>query len=185
MASRWQIIALFSKDPITAMIAAVGDAYTEIVRITGDQKNSFGLATYGINFEATADDSFIAGIADAALKSMQAGKSGSPGISMADYFFIMRCLEQGEAKLAEVYLSYREKQEKDLIDQRAAQMQEMNTQGAQALEQQKAQNAQMLTQLEIQKDIAVLQEKGRQERLTITHELSEAKRLGVQQQSIA
>jgi hypothetical protein len=196
MASRWQIVALYAKDEVRAMVTAIGSAYTEIVKIGANEKDAFGLATFGINFEATIDDAMIARVDAAALQSMQAGKSGSPGISMKDYVFILRMLELGEVKLAEVYLAYREQQEKDLIDQRAMQNQQMNSQSAQQLEQLKAQNMKMATDMEIKKETSIIAAKsnadilkikveGEENRKTITWEMTEAKRLKVEQQSIA
>ena len=179
MASRWQIIAAFAKDPITAIISAAGSNYTEIIKIG----HELSLPTIGIMFESTIDEAMIAKIDQAALASMQMGKNGQPGITMSDYFVIQRILEQGECKLAEVYLSYREQAQKDQQQQMALQNQKASADAASQLEAQKAKTTQMQTQFEMNKELAIIAAKGEQDRKTILYEMTMAQKLGIKQEA--
>ena len=179
MASRWQIIAAFAKDPIKAMITSIGSNYTEIVRIGSE----LSLPTFGITFESTVDDAMIARIDNAALASMQMGKNGQPGITMSDYFMIQRFLEHGECKMAEVYLSYREQAEYARQQQVAMQNQQENAKAANALEEAKGKNKQSEIQLELEKELQIIRAKGDEDRKTLLFQMQTAMKLGVKQEA--
>jgi hypothetical protein len=70
----------------------------------------------------------------ACLASMQAAKTGSVGITMADYIYIKELMAINNMRAAWVYLSYREEQMQKQRDATAAQMQQMNAQQAQQQE---------------------------------------------------
>lgn len=179
IASRWQIISAFAKDPIRAVISAAGSNYTEIIKVG----HELSMATIGISFEATVDDAMIARIDNAALASMQMGKNGQPGITMSDYFMIQRLLEHGECKLAEAFLSFREQAEYKRQQEVAMQNQQANAQAAQQLEEAKGKNAESLIQLELQKEIAIIRAKAEEERKTLLFEMQTAKQLGIKQEA--
>lgn len=195
MASRWQIIASVAKDPIRAVVTSIGKAYTEIIKVGSE----ISLPTYGIDFDATIDDTTIARIDAAAMNSMAMGKNGQPGITMSQYTCLLRMLEQGEVLLAELYLSFCEQKSKEELDARSAQNQQLASQGAVLLEQEKmksvqvelAGKAQLLqteyglkikeNALKANTDAMLIRIKGDEERKTLTHNMVEAKRLGVEQ----
>jgi len=146
---RWQMLALFHPEIVKSFAREVGDVWTDILQLGSE----FAFYKYGISFEAEVSPMLIADVKQAALVSMQAGKAGQPGISMADYMFILRQLETGNLKFAEMYLAYAE--EKSY--QQQAKMQEqnmaMNAKSAQDLEAAKAQSqGQVLEATMVQQD---------------------------------
>lgn len=163
IALRWQHIVRFGgKDKIKGFTKAVGGANMQIIKLSSD----VSLPTMGITFEALIDDGFRQRIENAALASMQAGKSGAPGITLNDYFTVLRCMEVGNLKFATVYLAYREQQEKENQQAVIQQTQKAASEGAQQVEQLKHQNEMEVIAAKSQAKINEIMVQGDQERKT-------------------
>jgi len=126
LALRWQHIVRFGgKDKVEGFTQAIGEAGMEIIKLSTDVSTT----TMGITFDALIDDNFKDRIENAAMESMRAAKNNMPGITLNDYFIIMRCLQTGQLKFAEVYLAYREQQEQQMQSQTAQQNSQMQSEG--------------------------------------------------------
>lgn len=160
---RWQHIVRFGgKDKVKGFTNAVGGANMQIVKLSSD----VSMSTMGITFEALIDDGFRKRIEDAAIASMQAGKSGAPGITLNDYFTVLRCMEVGNLKFATVYLAYREQQEKEAQQAAAAQAQKAASDGAIAVDQQKTKSEMDIIAAKSQAKIAEIRAQGEEDRKT-------------------
>lgn len=129
---------------------ALGMPTTQILKIGGEINN----AMYNIRIVVRPSAEEKRKIEEAAMISMQAGRNGQPGISMADYLTINRFIQQGMLKYAETYLAYKESVAKKEAQEIAAQNSQMQGQQMQQLEQMKQQNTQQVLQLEMEKESA-------------------------------
>jgi len=134
---RWQSLSLLHPEIIKTFASEVGDVWTNILSMG----NEMAFYKYSIRFEAEVSPTLIADIKAAALVSMQAGKAGQPGIAMSDYIYILRVLETGNVKLAQLYLSYKELQAYEMQAQMQQQNMAMNAKSAQDLEAAKSHSA--------------------------------------------
>jgi len=160
---RWQMLSLLHPEIVQSFAREVGDVWTTILQMGSE----FAFYKYGIGFEAEVSPSLIADIKGAALVSMQAGKAGQPGISMADYFFILRQLETGNLKFAEMYLAYAEQKAYEQQAQMQQQNMAMNAKSAQDLEMAKSQSqAQMLEATMVQQDHLITAKKNADSQLS-------------------
>lgn len=103
--------------------------------------------TMDVMVEVLIDEQMVAKIDAMANESIKAAKQGQAGITMADYFFIQRCLQVGQLKYAQFYLSAREYESQQTLLEQQKQMQQLNNQGAISLEQEKQKTLQMEMQL--------------------------------------
>lgn len=140
---RWQIHAsLFG---VSETYSSKEGAYMEVVKLGFDD----GKRNMEFIAEQIVDDDQKAILIQAAQTSLAAAKTGSAGINMSDFFYILDAVSTGQLRYAQVYLSYREQQEKDRQQALIQANQQANTQGAMAVEQQKAQNAQAAVQADM------------------------------------
>ncbi len=88
---------------------AVGGNVIKIVKIGSE----ISMMQMGIKLEARPSPEVRESVRIAAARSNEARKSGIPGIGMADYLFIVRQLENGNLKYAQMMLAYKEKKAED------------------------------------------------------------------------
>lgn len=160
-AIRWQCIAMYNKS-VKGFVQAIGAPAAEYISAAKEIID----AKFGISFEMIISAETRNKIENAALVSMQAQKQGMPGISMSDYFYILRELDAGNIKLAQAYLGYREKQQYEQQQQLQQQNMEMNGKNATELEKQKAEGAIALIEAQKKADIEIIRAKGEEDRKT-------------------
>lgn len=129
----------------------LGAGTMQVIKVGG--KEGIDVAEFGIKVEATSNEEQKGSIMEAAKMSMQAGKNGAPGITMKDYLFIKRMVDQDQIRYAEFVLGAREEQEYRKQQENAAKNAEQNAQIAQQQEQVKAQAAQQALQMKMQADM--------------------------------
>jgi len=163
LALRWQHIVRFgSKEKIKGFTQAVGSHNMQVIKLSSD----VSLPTMGITFDAVIDDNFRQRIENAALESMRAAKNNMPGITLNDYFVIMRSMDAGNLKFAEVYLAYREQEEKESAAQIAQKNAEMNAKGAQEAEKVKGENELAIIAAKSKAKIDEIRAQGEEDRKT-------------------
>jgi len=161
---RWQHIVRFgSKESITGFTQAVGAPGMQIIKLSSD----VSAATMGITFEALIDDNFRQRIENAALESMRAAKNNMPGITLNDYFVILRCMDSGQMKFAEMYLAYREQQETQKQQAIAAQNSKAQSDGLMQAEQAKTQKELAIIDAKSKAKIAEIMAQGAEDRKTL------------------
>lgn len=140
LCQRWQLAGQFYPQSVP-FASDPPSAAVEILKVGKEIYN----VVYDVYVDMPIKDEDRQMIEQAALASMQAAKTGSVGITMADYVYIRELLAVNNTRAAWVFLSYREQQMQMQRDQTAAQMQEMNARQAQEQEALKQ-------ELEIQKE---------------------------------
>lgn len=182
-AIRWQCVAAFAPEKFASFGEAVG--YGSIATVLSSIAKDVATCRYAIFMEAVVDDAMKKTIYDTAMISMNAAKQGQVGISPADFFFIMRELEQGNLKMAQFYLSYKEAKNKADAEKLQQDNMKMNGQNMAQQEQMKGQNAQQAAAMQAQMlkeqqdakteaDLLLIQEKGKQDRMTLAFEYENA-----------
>jgi hypothetical protein len=160
-AIRWQCIAMFNNS-VKGFVQAIGAPAAEYVSAAKEIID----AKFGISFEMIISAETRNKIEQAALVSMQAQKQGMPGISMSDYFYILRELDAGNIKLAQAYLGYREKKQYEEQQKLQQQNMEMNGKNATELEAKKAEAALALIEAQTEAEIKIIRAKGEEDRKT-------------------
>ena len=127
-----------------------------------------------INCDMIIDDTQKQMAIQAALESIKAAKTGSIGITYADFLVVMQAVERGQVKYAFMWIHYREEQEKKYQAQLQKENMQMNSQGAQQLEQMKQQASAMelqaksqLAQMEGNIELQKIALKGEEDRKTL------------------
>jgi hypothetical protein len=116
---------------------------------------------YGINLEARPSDQEKRDLLESAKIALQSGRNGQPGITEADYFAITGVLNSGGSlRLAEMWLESSIRKNKKLIMEQA---QANSTQQAQV----QMQSAQAAEQMKTQGALAVIKQKGVEDRETL------------------
>lgn len=108
-AIRVQLLVRHDKKAYEGYIPVVGGSGVKILSIGTDVID----ADWEIQIQAKPTAQRKQMIMEAAMKSMQPDKDGFTGIEEADFMMIERLLEAGNAKLAEVMLTYRSKKNKE------------------------------------------------------------------------
>ncbi len=139
-ALRIQLLVKVNKVYEGQYVMALGAAQTQTLKIGSEINN----AMFNIRIQARPSVEEKLQILEAAQVSLQTGRNGQIGISTSDYFTIVRFINQGMLKMAEVYLAFKERKAKEEAEVHAKEM--VAEQGKQnlELEKQKAQAAQML-----------------------------------------
>jgi hypothetical protein len=146
---RAQVLAHFGK--IKGYLPGIGNNVGKFIEIGKE----ITMARMGIKIEALVDETEKQLVLNAASQSLAAAKTGQVGITLSDYFFILRNINHGNLKMCQVYLAHREEQIRQQQLSAAAQNQQLNDQNAQAMEMMKGQNAQAVIQGESQKEMAL------------------------------
>lgn len=126
---RWQLAGKFYPQSIP-YAQEEGSAAIEIIKVGSD----LYAPVFDVYVDMPIKDQDRQMLEQACLASMQAAKTGSIGITMADYIYIKELANMNNMRAAWVYLSYREQQMQQQRDATAAQMQQMNAQQAQEQE---------------------------------------------------
>lgn len=146
---RWQLAGKFYPQSLP-FVKETGSTTIEILKVADDIYN----AVFDVYVDMPIKDEDKMQLEQACLASMQAAKTGSIGITMADYIYIKELMSINNMRAAWVYLSYREEQMQKQRDATAAQMQQMNAQQAQ-------QQEMMKKQLEFETSMAIEKMKER------------------------
>lgn len=134
---RVQIIAKHNPDGYEALVNTIGYEKSYVLKLgPAEATCEMGVEILPIYGAQQKDN-----IYQAALQSMQAGKSGGIGIRMSDYMKIKRLLEAGLIRAAENWLQYSESREEKRQLQIQQENMQLNAQMAQQAEAQKGQNA--------------------------------------------
>lgn len=139
VAVRWQCVAKFAPEKFKKFGEAVGYGSVSTV-LASWLTEDLPSAKFAIDFEMIVDGATKQRIDQAAMASITAAKQGQPGISMSDYFFILRLLEMGNIKYAQNYLAYSEKKAKEAADKLQADNMKLNGENMQKQEEMKGQN---------------------------------------------
>lgn len=139
---RWQLLAQTQPNGIDDKYINPNTSEMVILKLGWDQ----AMRPVEVICDTMIDDGVRQNIIQMAQQSLMAAKQGAVGITASDYFYIMRCVQNGQLLAAQTYLAYKEQQQ--YKQQQALQQQnmQMNAQNAQQLEQQKGQNAQVAMQ---------------------------------------
>jgi hypothetical protein len=129
LCQRWQLAGKFYPQSLP-FVKEAGGTSIEILKVADDVYN----AVFDVYVDMPIRDEDKMQLEQACLASMQAAKTGSVGITMADYIYIKELMSINNMRAAWVYLSYREEQMQKQRDATAAQMQQMNAQQAQQQE---------------------------------------------------
>ena len=132
---RVQIVAKYNPEGYKAIVNSIGYEKAYVLTIgPAEATCEMGVEVLPIYGAQQKDNVY-----QAALQSMQAGKSGGIGIRMSDYMKVKRMLESGLIRAAENWLVYAEEKEaKRQLELQRENMQ-LNAQNQQAAEQQKGQ----------------------------------------------
>jgi hypothetical protein len=151
---RYQVIAKYND--ITGYYPALGRNNMEVIKITAD----ISMAEYGIKVQMRPSDDMKAMIRGAAEVSLQRG-STQGGIDYSDYIFVVRIMDTGNLKYAQMVLASREKRNKMMAQQLQEQNMQLNAQTAQQTEQVKAELLMQAEQIKAQAQIEVLNAKSK------------------------
>ena len=132
MALRWQIIAKYRD--VKGYYPAVSRQTLESVKVNAG--TDFGQMGIRIEMRPTVEQK--AELKQLALGSYTASKQGAPGISVSDYMYLMRLLDNGNIKLASVYFAFKEEQAMARKEQQQQMLVEQQNQSAQMIQQQKS-----------------------------------------------
>jgi hypothetical protein len=152
-----QTLLKYDEDAQKTYSEIIGSRGIEIMQIANGNA-----VKYGIALEAKPSEQEKADLKNKTEVALQAGRNGQPGITLADAFAVSRILEYGGSlQLAEMMLETSIRKNKEAIAKQAQQNAQAQTQGQMQMEQAKV-------QIQSQADIALVQEKGKQERETLT-----------------
>lgn len=110
---------------------------------------------FGINVDVLVDEQTKNDVLAAAKISLQAAKAGGAGIDDSDYFAILRLVNQGLYKSAELYLGYKSNLKEQKAQALQAQNMEENRKTAIATEEAKRQTQMQLTEANTQATAAI------------------------------
>jgi hypothetical protein len=103
---RIKIVAKYNKKGYEVLTRSIGFGNAEVFKLGGDESS----VDIGIDLVPSLSQQERQSVEQAAIASMQIGKSGGIGITYADYVAIIRMLNSGELRLAQTYLAFREAQ---------------------------------------------------------------------------
>lgn len=177
MALRHQIVSRHKE--INVHSKSLGTGLTQTIKIG----SSIALRTLGIFLELRPSDESKALILQAALEARRASQQGAPGITMSDFMFIERQLENGRIKYAQTFLAFKEEKSKRELAQQARQNQVLQQQSLIIQEEEKRKTMVTKLQAEADRDIRVETAKSmlrREERnLAHGHSLEQLDKKGV------
>lgn len=156
---RAQVVAHFNN--IKGYLPGIAGSVGKFIDIGKD----ITMAQMGIKIEALVDEAEKQRVLQAAEASLAAAKTGQIGITLSDYFFILRNINHGNLKLCQVYLAYRE--DKMRNDQLAAQdmNEKNNAENAHVMEKVKQQGEAAKAQIELQKETTLENIRGQNARV--------------------
>lgn len=157
IALRAQIVMRHNPEAYQKYLTSIGYMRSEIIKMSAD----IPFAEYVIKAEELPSDEQKSVIRNAAMESMRAGKNNMPGITMSDYLFIERMLENGNLKYAQAFLSYREQKENEKREMLQQQNMELNGKNAIAIEQKKLENELAIIQAKADAQIRIEEAKAR------------------------
>lgn len=139
---RWQLRLV--DDDISEYVQSKEGVSGELVKLSFDSIRGRRIQ---VNCDMIVDDTQKQMAIQAALESIKAAKTGSIGITYADFLIIMQAVERGQVKYAFMWIHHREEQEKAYQAQLQKENMQLNGQNAQALEQAKQQTLAMELQI--------------------------------------
>jgi hypothetical protein len=141
MGYRWLLEQSMSKAACIFEIREMNGLLEDYANIVGSENvNIAQFASrlhHGVRVNTMIDDIMRDKVAEAAQRSLDAAKTGEPGIELSDYLAIMNLLQEGLVQSARMMLIARENQRKQELLQKDQQMQQMNQQAALAAQQAK------------------------------------------------
>lgn len=165
---RWQLE--LAKRDISEIVTTEGTA-GEMVRLSFNDVTG---RIIQVDCDMVIDDTQKQMAIQAAMESLKAAKTGSVGITYADFLVVMQALQRGQVKYAFMWIHYREEQEKMRQQQLQEENMRLNQEGAKENEilkgeiaAQQLQAKMALAQLEGSNSIAEIKEKGNQDRETL------------------
>ncbi len=169
LALRWQL-RLVDND-VNEYVQSKEGVAGELVKLSFDDIKGRRIQ---INCDMIIDDTQKQMAIQAALASIQAAKTGSVGITYADFLVIMQAIERGQVKYAFMWIHYREEQEKQYQAQMQRENMKLNEQSALSQEQAKQQTLSMelqvkqqMLQIEGSLELQKIAAKGDQDRQTL------------------
>jgi len=109
LALRHQIVARLGDRNVHER--AVGGNVIKVIKIGSE----ISMMQFGIKLEARPSPEVKIEVRNAAARSHEASREGGPGISLSDYLFIVRQLDIGNLKYAQMVLAYKEKKAQDKV----------------------------------------------------------------------
>jgi regulator of protease activity HflC (stomatin/prohibitin superfamily) len=142
-----------------------------------DSFEDLTLEQIGIKLVSTPTNTRKSQILQAALQSMQAGKNGVIGITLADYLFIEKELESDNDEFAAWYMTIAEERQRKVKMEESMQQQQMNAQiqaqAAQQAAEAKAAAQQALEQMKQASIMTEYQQKALLEEIKHNHRMAE------------
>jgi hypothetical protein len=142
-----------------------------------DSFEDLTLEQIGIKLISTPTNTRKSQILQAALQSMQAGKNGVIGITLADYLFIEKELESDNDEFAAWYMTIAEERQRKVKMEESMQQQQMNAQlqaqSAQQAAEAKAAAQQALEQMKQASIMTEYQQKALLEEIKHNHRMAE------------
>lgn len=151
---RMQIVAKHNEKGYEVLKRSIGYAKAEILRIG----KADAVSDIGIEILPVLGAQEKERIDQAAMQSMQIGKSGGIGITLADYMTVTRMLKAGLIRQAEIYLTYREKKAEEMRIKMQRENMQLDQQGQQQLAAQKVQGDMQMLSAETQADMQKTQQ---------------------------
>lgn len=166
LAMRWQFLSQYFPDKVEEFSREIGEIWAKYL----EQGSKLPYYKYGFDFDVEINPQVIQDIKQAAQMAMMGGQNQGPMITYNDYFYIMRLVERGNLKLAQMYLSYKEIEAKENQAKVAEENAMNNVKGQQLAEQQKADAIINQIQLETAAKLKIIEAEGQQDRLTLQTE---------------
>jgi len=166
LAMRWQFLSQYFPDKVEEFSREIGEVWAKYL----EQGSKLPYYKYGFDFDVEVNPQVIQDIKQAAQMAMMGGQNQGPMITYNDYFYIMRLVERGNLKLAQMYLSYKEIESKENQAKVAEENAMNNVKGQQLAEQQKADAIINQIQLETAAKLKIIESEGAQDRLTLQTE---------------
>lgn len=149
MSLRHQIVARHGDRHVQQR--AVGGNVIKVIKIG----SKVSMMQFGIKLEARPSPEIKADIRIAAARSHEASKEGRPGITMSDYLFVVRQLDIGNLKYAQMVLAYKEKKAEEKMTRLAQQNQQFARETAVVQEREKQAGVAAKIEAEKIKDIEI------------------------------
>jgi len=108
LAMRWQFLSNWFPDKIKELADETGQAWARIFSIGSEM----AYYKYGFSFDTEVNPQMIADTKQAAQIALQGGQNQGPLITYQDYFMITKLIEEGNYKLARLYLAHAQERKK-------------------------------------------------------------------------
>ena len=171
LAMRWQFISNFFPDKIKELANETGQPWAKVFAIGSEM----AYYKYGFNFDSEVNPQMIQDTKQSALIALQGGQNQGPMITYQDYFMITKLTDEGNYKLARLYLAQAQERKKQQDAEVQAQNSAENSKTMQLAEAAKAEAAKDMIELETMSELTKIREKAKQEErlLRVEYELKQ------------